>query len=114
MYETKKQIELANIAIKTFYWNQEKYDALANSLLFEVEEEKKTKLTNYIKILCMSSSVKNKEATTEFEIKKNSRRKARRTKAIREENGGRVKTMKRRIIEAITTTKTNPFISNSL
>ena len=69
MYETKKQIELANIAIKTFYWNQEKYDALANSLLFEVEEEKKTKLINYIKILCMSSSVKNKEATTEFEIK---------------------------------------------
>lgn len=59
MYETNKQIELANLAKKTFDWQKDRYEEIANNLLFGIEEEKKTKLTNYIKILFMSSSIKN-------------------------------------------------------
>lgn len=67
MYEIKKQIEMSNIAIKTFYFNQNKYDEIADNLL--LKSKQKEKLSNYIKILCMSSVVKNKELDEEVYVK---------------------------------------------
>lgn len=58
MYSTEKQIEIANIAFTTLVWYQKDYQEVANNLLSKLSEEKKTKLSNYIKILCLSSSVK--------------------------------------------------------
>ena len=49
---------MANLVKKTFDWHKDSYFEIANNLLFGIEEEKKTKLTNYIKILFMSTSIK--------------------------------------------------------
>ena len=73
MYEIKKQIEMSNIAIKTLMWYKKDYQTITNSLFINLEEEKKEKLANYIKILCMSSTLKTIETQIpiEYEITNN-------------------------------------------
>lgn len=60
MYEIKKQIEIANLSCGVFELNTTTYVNTANNLFFGIDDEKKEKLLNYVKILVMSSKVKNK------------------------------------------------------
>ena len=64
---------MSNIAIKTLMWYKKDYQTIANSLFINLEEEKKEKLANYIKILCMSSTLKTIETQIpiEYEITNN-------------------------------------------
>lgn len=58
MYDIKKQNELANIAYKIFKFYEKDYKKIASKILKKVEKEKKEKLENYLKIIMLSSSVK--------------------------------------------------------
>lgn len=64
MYNIKKQNELASIAITIFKINKNNYEEIANKLLNGIEEEKKERLSNYIKIIILSS---NEKEPVEFE-----------------------------------------------
>ena len=69
MYENNKQQQLASICNQVFKKLSEKdqYKFSAIKLLKDVDEEKKDKLLNYVKILSHSTTVKN-EANIDLEL----------------------------------------------
>lgn len=71
MYEIEKQKQLASL-IKNFCEQIKKhccYEEIANNLLIELDNEKKDKLKNYIKIIINSTEVKSETNIEDIDFK---------------------------------------------